>query len=176
MNPRSILVTVAAESLGVRETSKNQGPGIKAFWLDTSYPDGYENREPYCAAFQCHVAAEVLRRGLAVGLTEKTRPRDAAVRSFVDWARKASSGCKVFAPRDGQFFPSAGDFVWFQFGGDHPDHIGLVTDFDGHTTVHTIEANTGDSGGREGDGVYRKTRALTLCRGFIRLAWKARAA
>lgn len=174
-NPRTIFVDIAAEELAVRETSRNQGSGIAKYWPDTSYPDGYKNREPYCAAFVCWLIAEAMRRGVSVGLTSKTRPTDAAVRDLVDWARKAASGCKVFAPRDGQFFPSAGDFVWFSFGGEKPDHIGLVEDFDG-TIVRTIEANTGPDGGRDGDGVYRKRRNLTLCRGFIRLAWKAKIA
>ncbi len=174
-NPRQALAEIAVENLGLRETSKNQGPGIEKFWADTSYPEGYRNREPYCSAAMCFVVAEALRRGVSLGLTPATRPKDASVRNFVAWARKATSGAKVFAPRDGLFFPSAGDFVWFQFGGVHPDHIGMVEDFDG-TTVRTIEFNTGDSGGREGDGSYRKRRPLTLCRGFIRLAWKARAA
>ncbi|HEY8898912.1 MAG TPA: CHAP domain-containing protein [Chthoniobacterales bacterium] len=176
LNPRSILVDIAAAELGVRETSRNHGEGIAKYWLETSYGgDGYLNREPYCSAFACYLVAEAIRRGAALGVTAATRPEEAAVRNFVAWARKPASGCKVFAPRDGQFFPQAGDFVWFSFGGDHPDHIGLVEDFDG-ALVRTIEANTGPDGGRDGDGVYRKRRALALCRGFIRLAWKARSA
>ena len=52
-NPREILVALAAAELWVRETSKNQGPGVQKYWAATSYPDGYQNREPYCAAFVC---------------------------------------------------------------------------------------------------------------------------
>jgi len=170
-NPRSILVDIFSEEVQVREASRNQGAGIAKYWRDTSYPDGYEDRQPYCAAAICYVIAEAMRRGHTLGLTSATRPKSASVRQLVTWARKATTGAKVFAPRDGLYFPQAGDLVWFAFGGSAPNHIGLVEAFDG-STVKTIEANTGSDGGRDGDGVYRKRRALALCRGFIRLAWK----
>jgi hypothetical protein len=174
-NPRAALVLIAQKQIGIHETSQNHGDGIAKFWTATNYPDGYANREPYCAAFVCWLVMQALSLGYALGLTASTRPREAAVRNFVAWAHQPASGALVFAPGDTSYEPSAGDVVWFEFGGDHPDHVGLVESFDGHT-VRTIEANTGATGGRDGDGVYQKSRALNLCRGFIRLAWKAAAA
>jgi peptidoglycan hydrolase-like protein with peptidoglycan-binding domain len=59
----SRLISVARAEVGTRETSKNQGAGIAKYWEATTYPDGYKNREPYCAAFVCWAvreAAEVL--------------------------------------------------------------------------------------------------------------------
>jgi hypothetical protein len=67
----------------------------------------------------------------------------------------------------------AGDIVWFTFGGTVPNHIGLVVGTDGSGRVRTIEGNTNMQGGREGNGVYERVRSLSVCAGFIRLAWQA---
>ncbi len=172
-NPRAVLVDVAKRDLWIRETSRNQGLGIERYWPATTYPAGYKNREPYCAAAVCYWIAEAMRRGHELGLTEATRPKDAAVRHMVAWAQRPTSGCKLFAPRDGLYFPQAGDIVYFQFfGAIAPNHVGIVEDYTG-STVKTIEANTDASGGREGDGVYRRSRTLAGCTGFIRVAWRA---
>jgi len=168
MNPREAFVKIAREELHVRETTRNNGPGIAKYWLDTSYPSGYMNREPYCAAFVCWVIAEAERRGCKVG----PKPRDAAVRNIVSWAKRPGNGAMVFlaGPRDRT--PRAGDLVYWRFNSQHPNHIGIVESVSG-TAIHTIEANTDGSGSREGDGVYRKRRTIAAAAGFIRLAWKA---
>lgn len=175
INPRTVLVDIAREELGIRETSKNQGPGIAKYWPATSYPEGYKNREPYCAAYACWLIMEAMARGYALGLTSSTRPREAAVRYFVSWARQATSGALIFGPSNGLYFPEPGDLVYYQFTAAHPDHIGIVEDFTG-SYLKTIEANTDGSGGRDGDGVYRRTRIQSSAKGFIRLAWKAKKA
>lgn len=167
INPRLVFVEIAEEEIGVRETSRNQGPGIEKYWADTSYKDGYKNREPYCAAFVCWVVAEARRRGNAVGPI----PHDAAVRNLVAWAERRGNGAIVFPP-GGRHTPQAGDLVFWRFSGRHPNHIGIVERVAG-TRLYAIEANTDGSGGREGDGVYRKTRTVKGAAGFIRLAWRA---
>ncbi|MEI6034516.1 MAG: CHAP domain-containing protein [Verrucomicrobiae bacterium] len=149
------LVTIARAELGAHETSNNQGPGIQKYWGATSYgPEGYANREPWCAAF---VAWCVF---LYLGGATKRRPQSAAVRDWVPAALRL--GWKVFGPRDGLFFPRAGDIVVFTFS-----HIGIVEDFDG-THITTIEGNTDDDGGREGREVAERRRALSICKSFIR--------
>jgi hypothetical protein len=170
-NPRQIFVSIASEEVGVRETSRNQGPEIAKYWKDTSYPTGYANREPYCAAFVCWVAAEAGRRGAKLG----PGPHNAAVRHMVTWARRPGNGALVFSPVDRTYKPQAGDFIYWAFGGANPNHIGIVERVEG-ARVHTIEANTNPAGSREGDGVYRRARNLAGAGGFIRLAWKAVAA
>ena len=47
---RQKLIDIAMRDEGQKETSRNRGPAIEKFWTATNYPDGYVNREPYCAA------------------------------------------------------------------------------------------------------------------------------
>jgi peptidoglycan hydrolase-like protein with peptidoglycan-binding domain len=155
-----VIVRIAEGELKVKETSKNQGPGIEKYWPATNYPEGYRNREPWCAAFAAWCVREA---GLREGWLKKdaARPRSAAVREWVPAALRL--GWEVFGPRDGLRFPSAGDVVVFT-----SSHMGIVTDFDG-TWVHTIEGNTNAAGNREGKFVMRHQRVLGYCRSFIRL-------
>jgi hypothetical protein len=168
-NPRKIFVAVAREEIGVRETSKNQGKGIAKYWKDTTYPDGYKNREPYCAAFVCWVVAEAERRGHDVG----PKPKSAAVRNIVSWAKKLTSGTVVFPPASAKYSPQAGDLIFWSFNGNAPNHIGIVAGSAGPGKLTTVEANTNFAGSREGDGVYERTRTIGGAAGFIRLAWRA---
>lgn len=147
------LVKIATGELGTRETSRNRAPGIAKYWTATDYPDGMENREPWCAAFVAWCVATYL------GFDAK-RPKSAAVRLWVPAALKLE--WRVFGPRDGLYFPQAGDIVVFTFS-----HIGIVENFDG-SHVATIEGNTDDGGSREGLEVAHRTRGLSICRSFIR--------
>lgn len=167
-NPRAVLVDIAESQIGIRETSKNQGPGIAKFWTATNYPDGYINREPYCAAFCCWLILEAMKAGHPLGLTNTSRPKSAAVSNWVSWAG-ASAYVGIFAP--GSLIPEPGDF----FIHSKVSHIGLVRSFSG-STLKTIEGNTDGSGSREGDGVYQRTRGLSEVKYLIRLAWKKKAA
>jgi hypothetical protein len=56
-----------------------------------------------------------------------------------------------------------GDIVVFDFS-----HIGIVADGEGDR-IFTIEANTGATGSRDGDGIFRKDRPREVARCFIRL-------
>jgi hypothetical protein len=176
INPRKILADIAAGEVGIRETGRNQGPGIEKYWRATNYPTGYANREPYCAAFVCWVIWQAMQDGHLLGLTTSTRPRDAAVRNLVAWARRDGSGARIILPSKFILIPpAAGDLIYFAFGGSTPNHIGIVTGPPANGIVPTIEANTGAAGERDGDGVWRKSRRATLASGIIRLAWKATA-
>ena len=168
-NPRKIFVTIAREEVGIRETSRNQGPGIAKYWPDTTYPGGYKNREPYCAAFVCWVCAEASRRGYDIG----PRPNSAAVREIVEWSKRPGSGCLRFTGASSRYRPQPGDLVWWAFSGARPNHIGIVAKLDGANQIVTIEGNTNPAGSREGDGVYERKRSISGAGGFIRLAWRA---
>lgn len=160
-NPREILVTVARRFVGIHETSKNRFLGDAKVWESTEYPDGHLNREPYCAAFICHVVRLADMESLSLNFNP--RPRSASVRGWRDWVRRPSSGVYVFTdPTQAQ----AGDIMSMLPG---TSHIALVVGQAGEERVRTIEANTDAEGSREGDGIWEKTRRYSSCGEFYRL-------
>lgn len=151
------LIRTAEGELSIRETSKNQGPGIEKYWTATSYPDGYQNREPYCAAGLCWAIREA-----AKGLAHKWQlPTSPAAFGFDEWARaNASAGISYrVTPAKAR----RGDIVVFSFS-----HVGLVVGRDADGDLLTIEWNTNAAGSREGDGCFRKSRGLANVRSIHR--------
>lgn len=159
MSDRTLIVKIAEAELFVRETSTNHGPDIEKWWKDTNDPDGYANRYPYCATFCSYCVNDAQRQGLTYKITPA--PRFEAVAQWRDWAELHNVH---FHARDG-FKPEAGDLMHLL---PNTSHIGIVTGFDG-IFVETIEANTDATGGRDGDGVYRRSRKIDSIGGFIRI-------
>jgi hypothetical protein len=168
---RERLVEIAERDVGGLETSRNRGPAIRKFWPATNYPDGYANREPYCAAAVCYwvqqwladskVAVAVCEQyGLLPSKLNAWRCKSAAAFGWIDWAKRHD----VAVLSDSSLNRlRVGDIMVFDMS-----HIGIVTD-DAGNTVYTIEANTGATGGRDGDGIFTKSRHRSLARGFIRI-------
>jgi cell wall-associated NlpC family hydrolase len=156
----SALVELATQELvkGIRETSKNRGPEIAKFWTATNYPDGYENREPYCAAFICWLFM-MTAMGQKVSFS---LPKSPVAYDFEKWA-KANAGKGVGLLHPDCDYPKPGDVFTLSTA----SHVGLVVGVEGSTII-TIEANTDGSGSREGDGVYKRSRAISSVRQFIR--------
>lgn len=151
------LIQIAAGELHVRETSQNHGEGIEKYWAATTYPDGYKNREPYCAAGLCWAIREAAR-----GYEHAWQlPNSPAAFGFDAWASSNASACIAYrvTPAKAQ----AGDIIVFSFS-----HVGLVTGRDPEGHLLTIEWNTNAAGEREGGGVYRKTRSLGSVRSIHR--------
>lgn len=168
-NPRAIIAEVAAQYLGVREQRTNWSPQIEKFWQDTNYPTGAQDAQPWCAAFCCFVLDEADKQSGLLGFSKPAR--SPSVERWMEWARLPEVGAAVFKPGDPHYIPSPGDIVSFL---PHFSHIGIVERFDPVAKiVHTIEGNTNSSGGREGDGVYRKERNYGFCGSFIRVAARA---
>jgi hypothetical protein len=162
--PQELIARVAAEQIGVRETSSNQGPGISKFWDATTYPEGDENREPWCSAFASWCVQEADRRSPLLKLT--VPPTFPAVSQWLPWANRWEVEAKVFQSPTGSPPPLAGDIVIFL---PHFSHVGIVESYaDG--VVTTIEGNTNDAGDRDGGAVLRKRRLLSICGSFIRMA------
>jgi hypothetical protein len=152
------IVTIAAREVGIRERSKNQGPGIEKYWGATTYKSGYANREPYCAAFLCWVFREACK-GIAAPFS---LPRSPVAYDFEKWGKSnASNGVETFSSKGKR--PRAGDVFTLSAA----SHVGLVKSV-GKTTFTSIEANTNDAGSREGDGVYERTRSIASVRRFVR--------
>jgi len=152
----SLLLSIAQAEIGVHETSQNQGPGIAKYWTATSYPDGYEDRAPYCAAFMCWVFMEAGKR-LSLGFK---RPQTAAAFGFETWGR--DNGLTVVkSPQR----VKRGDLVVYSFS-----HVGLAeTDSDSEGSFSAIEGNTNAAGEREGGAVMRKRRKVGVVRSVVTL-------
>ena len=152
------LLQVAGGELGVRETSRNQGPGIIKYWAATTYPDGHDERQPWCAAGLAWILLQaMLRRWGTEAAAPFRRCRSARVADWLDWARR-EPGVRVVRR------PLPGDIVVFKFS-----HIGLVAGAGEGGDFRTIECNTDDSGGREGVEVAQRRRSLRQAQAFIRL-------
>lgn len=141
-------VQIAAKWMGRREITPNQFPGEDVVWDATSYPDGWIDRAPYCAAFVCYVVREAMNRGTRIGIP---RPNSASVRELRAWAR--SHNLTIAKPQPGDFFTLLPAGI---------SHIGLVESVD-DGVIHTMEANTDGAGSRDGDGFWRKCRLISKC-------------
>lgn len=166
----ALLIDIAKRDVDQVEVSRNRAPWIAKYWPDTSYPDGHKNREPYCAAAMCHwlatwgrelAAAGELKATLGMTLVQFEAWRCKSARAF-DWPLWAGKRKLTILTQLG--VPRPGDIMVFDMS-----HIGIVSDLSGYHHVHTIEANTGANGSRDGDGCFAKTRARSLARCFIRL-------
>jgi hypothetical protein len=164
---RERLIAIARRDFGAEETSPNRGPAIEKFWPATSYPEGYHERAPYCAAAVCYWVREWLKDpdvlsalGKTAAQAEQWRCQSPAAFGWEKWAYDRH--VKIFKPGSGTILHT-GDIVIFTFS-----HIGLLYD-DAPGTLYTIEANTNASGSREGDGIWQKTRPLKHVRSFVRL-------
>lgn len=179
---RRRLIEIASRDIGQLETSRNQGPAIKKFWSATSYPDGYANREPYCAAAVCYWVQqwlripEVVQSFVASGKSpvvkeatalwlEKWRCKSARAFDWIDWARKNKLKCINIDRLDHETL-LMGDIVVFDFS-----HIGIFV-MDTKTRMTTIEANTssGESGSQsDGQGIFQRNRPKEVAKFVIRL-------
>jgi hypothetical protein len=166
---RQTLIAMAERDLGIRETlGANRGPGIERFWTATNYPGGYKDRAPYCCAAVCYWISEAAKKGVK---WLAPLPKDAGCANFLAWARKREAVGHALVTKT----PQPGDIVCFL---PHFSHIGIVAEVDGEH-VATIEANTVEANAarahtdfskeRDGGGVYRRMRKMSLCGSFIRL-------
>lgn len=163
---REDFIAIAALDVGKTEVSRNQSPTIRKFWPATSYGiEAFKNREPYCAAAMCYWLQQWLRNpGVcsAIGVidAEKWRCKSASAFGWIDWARSQKLMVMDDSPKH---VLHTADIMVFDMS-----HIGIVTGDEG-SKVFTIEANTGSAGGRDGEGIFRKTRERSLARAFIRI-------
>lgn len=164
---RARLVAIAQLDVGEIETSRNHGPAIAKFWPATSYEDGYRDRQPYCAAAGCFWVKKWLLDPEVLSALNKTpseaeawRCKSALVFDWIPWAKKNNLLVLDDSPKN---VLHLGDIMIFDMS-----HFGIVTD-DYKNRVRTIEANTGASGGRDGDGIFEKDRPREIAKCFIRI-------
>lgn len=150
----NVLIDIALRehSLNIRETSMNQGPGIQKYWEATNYKDGYDNREPWCCAFIVWCIQQALL------FPPDKRPKTAAVFAMENWAWNNN----IPLTKDIRKVKK-GQLVILKIS-----HIAIATsDSDADGDFTTIEGNTGPTGSREGNGVYKKVRNLAAVRSII---------
>ncbi|MCW1885538.1 hypothetical protein OKA04_12430 [Luteolibacter flavescens] len=158
------MVELATADLHIRETEgSNRGPGIEKYWSATSYPGGYEARQPYCAAAVCWWVEQAAKD---VGYTALPLLRSARAFDFHQWGKtNDSAGRKVSViAKSDEILP--GDIIVFSFS-----HVGIAEARSPKgRDVQTIEANTSPSStNNEGGGVYRRTRSRNLIRAIVRI-------
>lgn len=164
MSPKipGLIAKIALGEHWVRETSKNHGDGIAKYWGATSYKEGYEDRQPYCAAYVCWVVREAFKEAGMKETPGFRLPTTARAWGFEHWSLSQDSTTSTKKHPRGDI--ERGDLVVFTFS-----HIGIAMgrpDKSGHFA--TIEANTDGRGSREGDGVYEKSRHIDLVKSRIR--------
>jgi hypothetical protein len=169
---------IYTSQIGIREKGSNSGPAVEQYLRYVNLPKG----NPWCAAFVCWVfgqaGIENPRSGWSPELFKgskviwgKAESRKLKVESWVDEPRTRSQESRhsrityIYPPSQTtgnrqQVTPGTGDIFGIYF----PDknriaHTGFIDQWDG-TWLITVEGNTNVSGGREGDGVYRKRRPV----------------
>lgn len=165
---RKQMVAIARKDVGKTEESKNKAPWISKLWPATSYPNGMENREPYCAAGMAYILREWLKNpkvleafGFTAAEAEKWRCKSAAAFGWTSWAK--DKGLEIL-PKNSILH--MGDIVVYSFS-----HIGIVSDDDGTKTgpFTEISYNTNSAGSNDGEGCVEKARSRTKVREFIRI-------
>ena len=157
-------IAQAAESkIGVRESGgPNKGAGLQPFFdadnYDPNGPKPGDDGYAWCAAFVCW-CVKVAVAGRAITFQRPTTPGAWALEA---WSLAQDNSTHTLKNPGKEI--RRGDVVIFEFS-----HVGIATgpvDYNGR--VPTVEGNTGPSGGREGDGVYRKLRAVSSIRSRVR--------
>lgn len=163
---RQKLIAIATKEIGTVEIgASNTGVRVRQYQAATSL-DG--TNWPWCAAFVSWCVREWLKDAevrAALKLTsavavEAWRPKLAAAYGFHQWAE--DRGLLVMDDSPGNVLHT-GDIVTYDFS-----HVGIVVT-DEENVIHTIEGNTDGGGGRDGGGVWAKTRQRSLARKFIRM-------
>jgi hypothetical protein len=158
---RKRLVVAARGEVGQRESGTNGGSAVRKYQAATWLEPG---SWPWCAAFVCWCMKEAIELSQRAdpAAWRATLPRMAAVAQFVDWASDLRCCQVIERPTSAK----AGDLVLFRF--PRGNHIGIVISDSVSGQFGTVEGNTDASGGREGDGVYRRSRTFESVSHIIR--------
>ncbi|MNL35657.1 hypothetical protein D3C87_1577000 [compost metagenome] len=137
---RQRILGIARAELGTREaTGNNDGKRVEEYLAAVDLPEGH----PYCAAFISWVFKEAGYPLPRTGWSPALFPKNRLVKDIAP--------ANVF----GIYFPSLKRVA----------HCGFVERRNGDWMV-TLEANTDPSGGRDGDGVYKRLRHVKTIHSF----------
>lgn len=154
------IAQIARAEIGVTEEPRNSNRGKRvdeykaATWLDP------KQAWAWCAAFVCWVLRQ---SGIKETATFKL-PRTASAWDFINWSLAQDKTTTTLRnPKSKDIAP--GDIVVFRFS-----HIGIATSYaNSNGDFYAVEGNTNGAGGREGDGVYLKTRNISQVKARIRI-------
>lgn len=154
------LIAVATDFVGLTETENNaRWDDPRTAWKDTDKEvwlrtwmrkvDGWTPGAPYCAAFVGSVVAATLHGyGVPMAKIETVWLGLWSAHCMTNVARLKARGILSTQPVPGA--------LWLaRHGSTQSGHAGLVTATNGRQ-MGTIEGNTNDAGGREGDGIFIK--------------------
>ena len=166
---RRRLVDLCRQDRGKEETKRNQGDWIKKFWPATSYPGGYVEQQPYCAAGLVYWVREWLRDPEVQAALKLTPKEVESWRCKSASCFKAADSWEAWAKKKGLWIPgpfvdlNVGDLVIYTHS-----HIEIVTDT--HSNGNTVLGfNTGNGVERDGRWCYEKPMKVTRIRGAIRM-------
>lgn len=160
---RSKIKSIYSAEIGVREeTGKNDGKRVEEYLAITKLGPGYA----WCSSFVSWVFAEA-------GFPEPRTPWSPALfpKERVIWERGLGSevlgnrpnrpGTSDLKPNSSRPIPATADIFGIYFDNlKRIAHAGFVDEW-GDKYLVTTEGNTNESGGNEGDGVYRKRRLIS---------------
>ncbi len=167
---RKDFLSIARSNVGNVEVSKNRSPWIKPLWPATTYPGGYIERQPYCAAGMAWSLREWLKCpdvreafGFTVAQAELWRCKSASVfaaaHSWESWAHQRG----LLIPKTTEVLHAA-DLIIYSFS-----HIEAYVDDLPDRKFMAIGYNTNSAGSRDGDGCWEKPRSRAKIRSIIRL-------
>jgi hypothetical protein len=137
---RNKLIVSIESQLNVRETTPNRGPMVDKYLKEV----GADYGNPWCGAFVGYnLTAYKIKNPNSAWSPNYAKPID------IIWKAK----------RKNNKTPLAGDVVTYYYPNlGRVGHVGFFVKLDKDGYFITIEGNTNGSGGREGDGVYKKKR------------------
>lgn len=172
---RQQILRIARFDVGKVEETKNQAPWIKKLWPATTLGmDGYNKRQPYCAAGVCCNIKEWLEDPAVLAAlkmtpeqAERWRPKTASVKNYepanlLKWAREAE-GVEILPAT---CILHAADLVIYTYS-----HVEWVSNDDNTETgpFVAIGYNTDPAGSRDGEGCFEKPRSRHSVQCVIRI-------
>ena len=151
MTPLALASLQFAQSqIGVQEVPKNSnaGPAVEKYLKSVGLGKGYA----WCMAFVYWSVKSASTQLNVLNPLSKTG-------GVLDMYNKEKD-LRVTTPQSGDIFIM--DF------GNGAGHAGIVEKVLLNGKIQTIEGNTNDEGSREGYEVCRRTRSLTIFKGFLR--------
>lgn len=148
LTPQGLLLKALPLTIGLEEVGgPNAGRGVERIQKTT----GNKRGDAWCASFVYSVGSQLFGKSWLL-------PRTASCDALLQWARQ--HGALDMKPMPGDVFlllKNENDAV----------HTGFVTSVSGDA-FETVEGNTNPAGGREGYGVFARTRPIGPKYRFIR--------